>query len=566
MGEHSFAINAMKINRILFSITLGFVFLPSIAFAQSFWLHRDVGGPGTLGSAAQLIAIDSNDCILAQGVPDFEVLSTDYWNSWKHVLTDSPKYPLRTYTYGGFCHPSDNLLLVGCNDNSVGQIVRSTDGGATWKDSAIGSSVKNQPGNFITAIAALDSTHIVALVGDTSTYFSDRAMLSSDGGITWQSVSTPIFQHDPRSAGLPANPAVTYLTPNNILVAVINNFANYNSIIYRTTDIGVTWNSGFQLNTTITKFAFINPMVGFTSGIIYDLVAGTDTATIDRTTDGGATWTQILHRLIIPISSYSNTAAGLNSIAFADSLHGFACGEQGLILQTTDGGNTWNEMRSDYTIDAQGNDYLSDVAYPDMNHAMIASGDGSVLVYHPNGILGLPNITYPIFSPPVASQTFDVRWDSVPNATHYSITITTSGYPDSNTSLVLKDTNVTDTFYHLSNLADTAPGQGGRQYQIYLQAFNATNQSNTATRLFEVIEGANGVLTPKDSVFSIAVYPNPAENSISITNSNGPLSILDPLGRSYTVPRTGNTLDISSLPSGVYFVSDGVSRAKFVKE
>jgi hypothetical protein len=62
------------------------------------------------------------------------------------------------------------------------------------------------------------------------------------------------------------------------------------------------------------------------------------------------------------------------------------------------------------------------------------------------------------------------------------------------------------------------------------------------------------------------IFPNPAKNEIQVSLGVGNISILDPLGRSYAVKQTGNTLDVSSLPSGVYFVSDGHTRAKFVKE
>jgi hypothetical protein len=74
------------------------------------------------------------------------------------------------------------------------------------------------------------------------------------------------------------------------------------------------------------------------------------------------------------------------------------------------------------------------------------------------------------------------------------------------------------------------------------------------------------VATPLRNEASMFVFPNPAMNSITITSSEGPISILDPLGRSYDVPRNGNLLDVSSLSPGVYFVSDGPSWAKFVKE
>ncbi len=65
---------------------------------------------------------------------------------------------------------------------------------------------------------------------------------------------------------------------------------------------------------------------------------------------------------------------------------------------------------------------------------------------------------------------------------------------------------------------------------------------------------------------NLVLYPNPTSNILTLSSSSGTISILDPLGRSYAVKQTVNSLDISSLPPGVYFVSDGASRAKFVKE
>jgi photosystem II stability/assembly factor-like uncharacterized protein len=65
---------------------------------------------------------------------------------------------------------------------------------------------------------------------------------------------------------------------------------------------------------------------------------------------------------------------------------------------------------------------------------------------------------------------------------------------------------------------------------------------------------------------SFSVFPNPCTNILNVDNFGTEITIADPLGRYYEVPRNGGTLDVSSLPAGVYFVSDGVSRAKFVKE
>jgi photosystem II stability/assembly factor-like uncharacterized protein len=68
-----------------------------------------------------------------------------------------------------------------------------------------------------------------------------------------------------------------------------------------------------------------------------------------------------------------------------------------------------------------------------------------------------------------------------------------------------------------------------------------------------------------------SIEPNPAGSTIVIklsASTSAPIAytLSDALGRSYAVPQSGNTLDVSSLPTGVYFVSDGVSRVKFVKE
>ena len=68
------------------------------------------------------------------------------------------------------------------------------------------------------------------------------------------------------------------------------------------------------------------------------------------------------------------------------------------------------------------------------------------------------------------------------------------------------------------------------------------------------------------------LYPNPASSSITITSfdAGSTVHLLDILGRELmyeVVPASGSlTLDVSSLPAGLYYVSDGNTRAKFVKE
>jgi len=133
----------------------------------------------------------------------------------------------------------------------------------------------------------------------------------------------------------------------------------------------------------------------------------------------------------------------------------------------------------------------------------------------------------------------------------------------------LKDTNVSTTFYSLSNLIDTSPPPGGgRQYYIYLQAFNATNQSNVAQRILIVYQSTNGVsVLPKESDFSLAIYPNPTSSLLHIESTSNDLVITDMLGRiRMRAVAVDGTINVSGLPQGVYSISDGKSQAQFVKE
>jgi len=84
--------------------------------------------------------------------------------------------------------------------------------------------------------------------------------------------------------------------------------------------------------------------------------------------------------------------------------------------------------------------------------------------------------------------------------------------------------------------------------------------------LWEEIWPQSGVSEEEPSSSGLRVFPNPAMGNISIESASGAVTIFDPLGRSYPLVVKGASFDVSSLAPGVYFVSDGHSRAKFVKE
>jgi hypothetical protein len=70
----------------------------------------------------------------------------------------------------------------------------------------------------------------------------------------------------------------------------------------------------------------------------------------------------------------------------------------------------------------------------------------------------------------------------------------------------------------------------------------------------------------------VQIYPDPASETLNITSAEAgsTIHLLDILGREVlheTVPASRLlTLDVSLLPTGLYYISDGITREKFVKE
>ena len=87
------------------------------------------------------------------------------------------------------------------------------------------------------------------------------------------------------------------------------------------------------------------------------MIAVGDQGSILRTTDGGATWTQIS----------SGTTAGLSGVSFAGANTGVAVGGQGVILRTMDGGATWT-LEPSLTTSA-----LNDVSFIDASTATVVN-------------------------------------------------------------------------------------------------------------------------------------------------------------------------------------------------
>ncbi len=228
-----------------------------------------------------------------------------------------------------------------------GKVIRTIDGGNSWE------------GTTIFGVDQLESIHFAnELVGYTSG--NSNIFKSTDGGITWFDVS-PLFANILWGC--------YFLDEDN--GGVIGGGCNddYQNF-YRTTDGGISWKlfKGFELNSGLADFIIYNDGTGFASS----------SGRIWKTTDSGFSWdifsisgdndwqeeiTNYNQSFLVPYSLGCSGSSSGGGIRFTtnngnnwlqwvtgqpmygtfllDSLRGWACGWNSLVLFTIDGGKTW---------------------------------------------------------------------------------------------------------------------------------------------------------------------------------------------------------------------------------
>ena len=106
------------------------------------------------------------------------------------------------------------------------------------------------------------------------------------------------------------------------------------------------------------------------------IVAG-DQGTILRTTDGGESW----------VAQDSGVSETLLNVSFSDASNGTAVGQLGTIIRTTDGGQTWVREESGTNQDLYG------VSFPATNTGNAVGGFGAILRTATEGPTPRPTMT-----------------------------------------------------------------------------------------------------------------------------------------------------------------------------
>lgn len=184
----------------------------------------------------------------------------------------------------------------------------------------------SHPEHSFSSISFIDEMHWYAWAPGT---LKDNLAYTTDGGHSWRFVYRQPLAN---ASGI-------------VFVDSTTGFAKTSYSILKTNDAGITWNTIYSVDDeTFSGFSYkvVNKDVILFYGRVRHNMGGQDEGIIERSSDGGVSWTPVLRNYQL-----------ISAWRFADSLHGYAaCVTEpqdgsyyvdNKLLTTSDGGLTWEQ-------------------------------------------------------------------------------------------------------------------------------------------------------------------------------------------------------------------------------
>jgi len=274
---------------------------------------------------------------------DGAILATDDGGrSW--VQTSSSKLPIdglaTRWVYPGSHFTPDGAVWILADK----RLQRSRDAGRTWEAAALTERVAAQ----VYWMQFVDASHgwlTSASCDDPAVAAcSPRLYRTSDGGLTWE------------LAGELPGATVAFADAQTGVVM------RGDATLYRSEDGGQSWT---PLDIDRRSVPFSQLIYFQSTKVGWILPAVLSDRRLMKTIDGGRSW--------ILAATLPETGASLFDIRFADEDNGWIVGERGLVLNTRDGGTTWQRQDS-------GTERLLSSVFPiGRDAAWIAAGRGTLL-------------------------------------------------------------------------------------------------------------------------------------------------------------------------------------------
>ena len=239
---------------------------------------------------------------------------------------------------------SDGNKIFAVGNGNV--ILQSTDAGANWDTSIIGSGSNAGyidmlddntgwilgSGGKVYRTTTGGSQWILISAGNGNEYPYDIDFATGTTG--WRSQYSGVGLYFQKTTNGGANwedqtlPYVSSVTSMSMVTSTIGYVTLSNKKILKTINGGDNWQDvGATLN-YLYKIFMVDANTGWVCG---------SNSTLKRTTDGGASWDS----LAVPFPNMT-----FQALHFFDQLNGIVCSNGGAVLKTSDGGNTWQYYAS----------------------------------------------------------------------------------------------------------------------------------------------------------------------------------------------------------------------------
>jgi photosystem II stability/assembly factor-like uncharacterized protein len=234
--------------------------------------------------------------------------TTDFGESWTQINVPISQNLTTVFFI------NENVGWIG---GSKGGIIKTVDGGKTWI---------NQTSNIdfqIEALAFISPQIGYAAANNWTKSYMGAIIQTNDGGNNW------LVKLQYNGVGF-----IDVHFPNKYYGFVVGS----NGYLSRTSNQGRLWDISFITNTWLHSVFFINESLGWISG------GSPGSDFIMKTTNAGNTWAT-LHK--------TSNNGFLSGIYFIDEKNGWACGNRGTILRSTDGGTSWVKEETNVNVHLQ---------------------------------------------------------------------------------------------------------------------------------------------------------------------------------------------------------------------
>jgi photosystem II stability/assembly factor-like uncharacterized protein len=268
-----------------------------------------------------------------------------------------------------------------------GGVWRTTDGGATWENISDGSF-----GGSIGAVTVSESDPNVIYVGGGEITVRGNVShgagvwKSTDAGKTWKHVGLGDTRQVPRVRIHPKNPDVVYVAALGHLFG-----PNKERGVFRTTDGGATWKQVLFVNDEVGAVDLVldpaNPRVLYASlwrvkRTPYSLESGGPGSGLWKSTDGGDHWTEITRHKGLPQGTVGIIGVAVSPVD-PERVWALVEADDGGLFRSDDGGKTWARTSEDRNLRQRAWYYTRVYAGPKnkdevfvVNVQLLRSGDG----------------------------------------------------------------------------------------------------------------------------------------------------------------------------------------------